>query len=101
SATPAISQGRTPGTKRFSECASRAFLIGRETVESMLMELASLHFGPADRLGSVSHVRHAFDMRGLRKHVQGDYLRHFKDIVSAQKDHISGHRGAVRADLDA
>jgi hypothetical protein len=64
------------------------------------MELARLHFGPADWLGRVSHVRHAFDMRGLGEHVQGDYLRHFKDTLSAQNVQISRHGGGVAGNVD-
>src|SRR5260221_4532614 len=99
-ATPAISHGKMADTKLFSGFASRAILMGRATVESMLIELASLHLRSADRFRGGSQVCDAFDVRGLRKHVQRDHLRHSKDIVSAQNVQISGHRGGLAGNVN-
>src|SRR5581483_8472454 len=45
-------------------------------------------------------VRHALDVRSLRKHVQRDHLRYFKDIFPAQNVQISRHSGRLARDVN-
>ena len=83
-AIEAISHGRTAATNLFSGVVScGAIVMRRASVESMLMELASLHLAWTERSFDEPQVRHAFDVRRLRKHVQRNYSRYPKDILGA------------------
>src|SRR5215471_7648940 len=79
---------------------TRALVMRRVRVESMLIKLASLVSNRLRQLTFGTKVRHALDVRGLGKHVQRNNLRHFKDTFGAQNVQVPSHSGRMTGNID-